>query len=275
MKSLFPALRRLFLPGLLVALSSAPLAAQIVRPPALPPPPAGAPGRAPGNANPAAATSVTRAAVPVTPAPAPVAAEAPSSPGGAGAAVMTAQSMSGLDNSRSLGIGDRLSYRVIEDKDKPYTMIVTDSGEVDVPYYGRVQAKGKTCLALANAIKSKLEVDLYYKATVLVALDSIGPKAPTTSAGRVYVTGSVRGPGPVEMPSDEKLTVSKAILRAGGFADFGNQRKVYLYRKGKGSQTETSVIDVKAIFEGKLDRDMELKDGDTIRVPEKAFNIGF
>ena len=39
------------------------------------------------------------------------------------------------------------------------------------------------------------------------------------SRGRVYVYGSVKGQGPQEIPADESYTVSKAVIRAGGFGE--------------------------------------------------------
>ncbi len=190
----------------------------------------------------------------------------------AAAVVGTIQSMSGLDTRRRLGIGDRLSYRVVEDKDKPVGMIVTDAGDIEVPYYGRVRAEGRTCMEVAHAVKKSLEQELYYRATVIVALDAIGPKA--LSPGRIYVTGAVRQPGPVEMPGDERLTVSKAILRVGGFADFGNQKEVFLTRRGKDGKSTTQTVNVRDVLRGNLDKDVDLQPGDTIRVPEKMFNLG-
>lgn len=47
-------------------------------------------------------------------------------------------SMEALDDTQPLGPGDRVSYRVIEDKDQTRSLVVTDSGELDVPYLGRV-----------------------------------------------------------------------------------------------------------------------------------------
>lgn len=197
---------------------------------------------------------------------------AESAPAGPSAIVGTIQSMAGLDTRHRLASGDRLTYRVVEDKDKPVSITVTDSGELEVPYYGRVRAQGKSCMEVAQLIKSRLEQDLYYKATVILALDQMGRQI--ISPGRVYLTGAVRGPGAIEIPGDEKLTVSKAILRVGGFADFGNQRKVMLIRKSRDGKSTTTIIDVRAILEGQLDKDVEVEPGDTIRVPERTFNIG-
>jgi protein involved in polysaccharide export with SLBB domain len=178
-------------------------------------------------------------------------------------------SMDVLDDARPLRIGDTLSMRVVEDRELPVSLLVTDSGEVEVPLIGRVIAKGKTCKQLAYAIKVPLERDYYYKATVIIALDVAGLKSP----GRVYVTGQVRNQGPLDIPPDETFTVSKAILRAGGFADFANKRKVKLVRK-KGGSTETTIVDVELVVKkGRTDRDPVVEADDTIIVPERLINF--
>ena len=46
------------------------------------------------------------------------------------------------DGQYRLAMGDRVSYRVIEDKEEAKSLVVTDSGELDVPYLGRVKAVG-------------------------------------------------------------------------------------------------------------------------------------
>ena len=125
----------------------------------------------------------------------------------------------------SLAIGDRLSFRIEEDLEEPKPLVVADSGELEVPYLGRLPAEGKTCKQLAAEIKAALEKDYYYHATVVLAVDQ---KA--KSRGKVYIVGPVKTPGPQEIPSDEVLTLSKAILRAGGFNDFADRRNVKVTR---------------------------------------------
>src|SRR5207245_5766705 len=58
----------------------------------------------------------------------------------------TFRSMDSLDNKQKLGPGDRIAYRVIEDQDEPRELLVTDSGDLEVPYLGLIHAAGKTCL---------------------------------------------------------------------------------------------------------------------------------
>lgn len=190
----------------------------------------------------------------------------------AGAApVATTVSMDVLDASRPLGRGDVVNFRVVEDRDPAVSLQVTDSGDLEVPYIGRVRAAGKTPRAVAFEIKSLLEREYYHNATVIIGLDTEGQRSP----GRIYVTGAVRGgAGPQEIPPNEVFTVSKAILRAGGFADFANQRKVKLTRSKPDGSTETMVVDVKEIIEkGRLDLDVEVKPNDYILVTERMINF--
>ena len=77
----------------------------------------------------------------------------------------TTTSMDKLDSKRELLIGDVLSFRIIEDEEPVTRIVVTDSGEIDVPYIGLVSAKGKTCKILAGEIKKLLEKDYYHKTT--------------------------------------------------------------------------------------------------------------
>lgn len=189
-------------------------------------------------------------------------------------------SMETLDDKYRLAIGDKLSFRIEEDKhrlvfgdklsvrteDDPTPLLVTDSGELEVPYIGRYPAENKTCKQLAYELEAALEKDYFYKATVILAVD-----LKAKSLGRVYLTGAVHVPGPLDIPSDEVLTLGKAILRAGGFTDFAERHSVKVTRKAAGSsEAKTLVVDVAQVFDkGKTELDLPLEPGDLILVPER------
>ena len=179
-------------------------------------------------------------------------------------------SMDVLDSSRRLGFGDRLSYRVVQERRAPLSLVVTDSGEVEVPLIGRVRASGRTCRELAEAIKPMLQKEYFIHATVIIGLDSASVK----SRGTVYVSGQVRSQGPIEIPAEDRLTVSKAILKAGGFAEFSDSHKVKLVRNKPDGKVETIIVDVDAILtKGQIDKDPVLQADDRIIVPRKFINI--
>ena len=181
--------------------------------------------------------------------------------------VMRTNSMNVLDDRKRLGTNDFVSFRVVEDRDNESQRLrVNENGQLEVPYVGLVQAAGKTSKELAYNVKSLLEKEYYYNATVIIAVDHVSER----SRGKVYVIGSVRGPGPQEIPPDEDYTVSKAIIRAGGFGDFANKRKVKLTRKGG----EVVIVDLKRVIEeGRTDEDVPVLPDDQIYVPQRLINM--
>jgi polysaccharide biosynthesis/export protein len=179
------------------------------------------------------------------------------------------QTTTDLDNLHKLGPGDKVTYRVIEDKDEPRSLTVTDSGELDVPYYGLVRASGKTSRQVAREIKALLEKQLYYQATVIVAVEVVNK---TRVAGKVYVTGQVRNTGGYEIPAGENFTVTQAIIRAGGFSDFSDKKNVRLVRKTAEGK-KSFVINVVEIWEkGRLEKDITVQQDDLIVVPARLVN---
>src|SRR5689334_467883 len=188
-------------------------------------------------------------------------------PGTASSTVMRTNSMAVLDDKKRLGRDDFVSFRVVEDRDNDSQRLrVNDNGELEVPYIGLVPAQGRTCRELAYNIKTALEKEYYYHATVILAVDKISEK----SRGRVYVYGSVKNQGPQEIPSDESYTVSKAVIRAGGFGDFADKRKVKVTRK----TGQDLVVDLKRVIEqGHTEDDVVLQPDDQIYVPQRLVNF--
>jgi protein involved in polysaccharide export with SLBB domain len=181
--------------------------------------------------------------------------------------VMRTNSMGVLDDKKKLGPNDYVSFRVVEDRDNESQRLrVNDNGELEVPYIGLIPAQGRTCKELAYSIKNSLEKEYSYHATVILAVDRVSEK----SRGRIYVYGSVRGQGPQEIPADESYTVSKAIIRAGGFGDFANKRRVKVTRKNGQDFT----VDLKRVIEeGHTEDDVVLQPDDQIFVPQRLINM--
>jgi hypothetical protein len=87
--------------------------------------------------------------------------------------------------------------------------------------------------------------------TVTVALAGTPPQE------RVIVTGQGRV---TEISYSSDLTATRAIIRAGGYSDFGGT-PIYLIRCG-----ESTHLDMKAIFRGELDKDPRLQPWDIISI---------
>ena len=142
---------------------------------------------------------------------------------------------------------------------------------MDVPYIGRVPASDKTCKQLANELKSQLEKEYYYRATVVIALD-----VANKFLGRVYVWGQVKNQGPIDLAVNENLTAGKAILRAGGFGDFANKKKIKVVRGAGADITgkqnfEINMVEI--LEDGKTEKDVVLRPDDFIIVPSRLINF--
>jgi polysaccharide export outer membrane protein len=175
------------------------------------------------------------------------------------------------DDRYKLRVGDKISFQILEDRDAPKGLVVADSGELDVPYVGRVAASDKTCKQLADELKTRLEKEYYHRATVIIALD-----VANKFLGRVYVWGQVRNQGPIDLAVNENLTAGKAILRAGGFGDFANKKRVKVIRSGGGESAakqtfELNMVDI--LEKGKTEKDMVLQPDDFITVPSRLINF--
>ena len=178
-----------------------------------------------------------------------------------------------LDNQHRIRPGDKLSFRVAEDREEAKTLVVTDSGEVELPSpFGRFTATGKTCRQLGQEIKVALERDYYKRATVHIGVDAMN-----NVRGKVYVSGEVSKPGPVNIPVDAPLKLSQAILLAGPPTQWAKLSavKVVRQRGRNGGGAETIVVDVDAILKkGRIEKDIVVEPDDFIIVPERGVLIG-
>lgn len=229
---------------------------------------------------------------------------------GASSTVALTTSMEVLNDTFKLGNLDRVSFRIVEERTvNPIQLIVTDSGEMEVPYIGRVKARDKTCKQLAFEIKPLLEKEYFKRATVIIGLDLMGIRP----RGKIFVTGQVRQQGALELRPEDPLTLSQAVLSAGGLADFADKKKVKLFRRRDGAQadvemipvskaskskgplpwlkfwsnkkdkasepvgdsnTDTFIIDLQDIIQnGRIEKDPILKANDLIYVPERLINF--
>jgi protein involved in polysaccharide export with SLBB domain len=192
---------------------------------------------------------------------------------GTNAARAAPASLSGYvpDDKYRLRVGDKISLQILEDRDAPKGLVVADSGELDVPYVGRVAASDKTCKQLAEELKGRLEKEYYYRATVIIALD-----VANKLLGRIYVWGQVRNQGAIDVAVNENLTAGKAILRAGAFGDFANKKRVKVVRgggtEGAGKQSfELNMVDI--LEKGQTEKDVVLQPDDFVIVPSRLINF--
>jgi polysaccharide export outer membrane protein len=190
-----------------------------------------------------------------------------------GAAVLT--SMDVLDDSRPIQPGYVISIRILEDRKDAVQQKVAVTGEVQVPYIGLVRAAGKSCRALAYSIKRDLEKSYFITATVVIAIDQIPVEENIRMVEQdTYVMfGFVMKQGKYDLPKYEDLTISQAILRAGGFAQFADVKHVKIVRTTPQGEKRIMVNVDDIMRKGLLQNDIFIRQNDVIIVPEKKINF--
>lgn len=171
-----------------------------------------------------------------------------------------------LDDRRALRIGDRILFQVVEEQEPAVVLFVNDEGQMEVPLLGPVEAAGKTCRSLAQILRADLEKAFFHRATVLLRFQNA-----LNSRGQLTLIGKVRTQGRMNIPADEIMTISSAILRAGGFAEGADSSRVTLVRQDP-TQGELRIeIDVGTMLSsGDFRDDRIVRADDTIIVPESA-----
>ncbi len=135
---------------------------------------------------------------------------------------LTFSRLPGISTDYRIGPGDRLSIEVVDLPALSLSLAVSNSGTVNMPLLGTIQAGDMTAGELENAIAEKLkEKNLMRKPEVLVDVIEYVAKP-------VYILGEVDKAG--EYIMSQQLTLMDAILIAGGL-DITAGRYGYLHRR--------------------------------------------
>lgn len=87
---------------------------------------------------------------------------------------------------------------------------------------------------------------------------------------QIYIYGQVKMPGALNVLQSRIPTLTQAIAQAQGFTERAAKRKVVVTRKGADGKEKTFEINVARIQSNK-DPDFQLKEGDTVFIPETIF----
>ena len=147
---------------------------------------------------------------------------------------------------------------------------VDQNGEITLPYLLKepVVCDGLTLDALKQKL-TKAYLEYLRQPMVTVTFGPFDARGGVSPWGTVTVLGEVARPGPVNMPSTMDLTVTKVLQEAGGCKPFADKSSIRVTRCDRdGTQTRTTV-DIKEIGkDGRIDKDMPLRAGDVVWVPE-------
>ena len=138
-----------------------------------------------------------------------------------------------------------------------------------VPCYEMVGNDRKWFTLEALKARLKQEYSVYYNEPIVTVTFAPYDGKGVSPWGTVTVLGEVARPGPVNMPATMDLTVTKVLQEAGGCKQFADKTSIRVTRCDKeGNQTRTYVNLNEIGKDGRVDKDMPLRAGDVVWVPE-------
>ena len=152
-------------------------------------------------------------------------------------------------------------------------VIVDQNGDITLPLLLQepVACDGLTLQSLTDKLKKLYgnEKDGYYNDPIVTVTFAPYDGRGVSPWGTVTVLGEVNRPGPVNMPATMDLTVTKVLQEAGGCKQFADKTAIRVTRCDKdGNQTRTYVNLNEIGKDGRIDKDMTLRAGDVVWVPE-------
>lgn len=168
--------------------------------------------------------------------------------------------------------GDVLQVEVLEDPSLNRAVVVLPSGQISFPFAGTLRASGRTITQVENTIRDALSPNFANPPTVFVGVnpsrevdefaDGPGPRID------VYFVGEVRSPGRIRIK--QGTTLLQAVAISGGVSRFAAIKRVQLRRTDPVTKVQTvTILNYRALSDGAVTQDIELRDGDVILVPER------
>ena len=167
--------------------------------------------------------------------------------------VKAAQSVPQDDHPFILGAEDQITVLIYGSAEFSGAHLIRPDGKITMPFLGDVAAAGLSPLELGNVIRERLKKYIV-DPDVSVSVNAVNSK-------RFYIQGEVNKTGafPLLVPT----RVLEALVNAGGFRDFANQKKIVVMRM----TGERLNFNYKEVIKGKnMDQNVYLKPGDIIIV---------
>jgi polysaccharide export outer membrane protein len=160
--------------------------------------------------------------------------------------------------------GDRITISIGAIPDNEVAQIrgiytISDNGTVNLLHIGEVKAQGIKPSSLQKVIEQTYVArEIYTRPNVLVSIDGGGGEGGPMR--NVTITG-VNKPGAI--PFKQNMSLTQAIMTAGGPTPFGNMKKVKLIRAGRAPTTHNLASNA-----GNPQVDVQVEPDDQIIVPE-------
>lgn len=157
-----------------------------------------------------------------------------------------------------------LEITVYQESDLTRTVRVTGDGFISFPLIGKVHIAELTVIQAEEKIAGLLAKDYLINPQVSVFVKEFQTQ-------KVVIIGQVQNPGSYQLPVGRELTVLEAIAFAGGFTKVASSDNLRIIRVENGVQQTISVKISDITKLGDKTKDIILKPGDIIYIPERIF----
>jgi len=165
------------------------------------------------------------------------------------------------DSDYRIAARDILDVSVFQVNDLNRTVQVSDDGNINLPLIGIIQVKGKTAHQAADQIAEKLQKSYLQSPQVSVFVKQYGQ--------RVTVSGEVKGPRILALEGN--MTLTQAVVAAGGLSDLADTKRVHIAR-ASGGHVADEVYNMNDIQSGKAP-DPQLQGGDLIVAEQSGVQV--
>lgn len=168
--------------------------------------------------------------------------------------------------------GDVLQIEVLEDPSLNRAVSVLPNGQISFPFAGTINAGGQTISQVQSSLRSALGPNFASPPTVFVGVQPFRDEAAIAQSLlgptiEVFFLGQVNSPGRLEVKPG--TTLLQAVAIGGGVSRFAAVKRIQLRRTGADGVQRVTLLNYRALSNGAATKDIELKDGDVILVPER------
>ncbi|MBI5744897.1 MAG: polysaccharide biosynthesis/export family protein [Elusimicrobia bacterium] len=161
--------------------------------------------------------------------------------------------------------GDIINVNVSPADEFSKEVTVQPDGTIEIPLLGSLKASGLKADDLAKQLTAKF--------SKYVANPSITINVRKFASNKVAVIGQITSPGYYEYR--EGMRLLDLVAQASGPQDYARSAKVRIYRRTPGPDgkfTEQVIkADLGAVLDGKMDKNIQLLNGDIVYIPKKPF----
>ena len=170
------------------------------------------------------------------------------------------------DKEYFIAAGDVVNINVFPAGEFSREVTVQPDGNIELPLLGAIKAQGFRAEELEKALVTRF--------SRYVSNPKITVSVRKFSSSRVAVIGQIGSPGYYEYR--EGMRLLDLVAQAGGTQDYAQGGKVRIFRNTKGPDNSVSQevvrADLKAVYNGKLDKNIQLLSGDIVYIPRKPYS---